>query len=59
MTDNAIIRDAKRQIYQEFRVAAAGRVKSFLRGAARIVAEMMTRQIARPHAASCRRTRWR
>ena len=45
MTDNAIIRDAKRQIYQEFRVAAAGRVKSFLRGAARIVAEMMTRQI--------------
>ena len=45
MTDNAIIRQAKRQIYQEFRVAAAGRVSSFLRGAARIVAEMMTRQI--------------
>lgn len=45
MTDNAVIRSAKQQIYQEFRVAAAGRVKSFLRGAARIVAEMMTRQI--------------
>jgi len=45
MTDNAIIRQAKRQMYQEFRVAAAGRVSSFLRGAARIVAEMMTRQI--------------
>lgn len=45
MTDNATIRDAKRQIYQEFRVATAGRVKSFLRGAARIVAEVMTRQI--------------
>lgn len=45
MTDNAIIRQTKRQIYQEFRVAAAGRVMSFARGAARIVAEMMTRQI--------------
>lgn len=45
MTDNAVIRQTKRQIYQEFRVAAAGRVMSFARGAARIVAEMMTRQI--------------
>ena len=46
MTDNAVIRSAKRQINQEFRVAAAGRVKSFARGAARIVAEMMTRPAA-------------
>lgn len=45
MTDNAVIRQTKRQIYQEFRVAAAGRVMSFARGAARIVAEPMTRQI--------------
>lgn len=45
MTDNAVIRQTKKQIYQEFRVAAAGRVMSFARGAARIVAEMMTRQI--------------
>lgn len=45
MTDNAVIRAATKQIYQNFRVAAAGRVKSFVRGAARIVAEMMTRQI--------------
>lgn len=45
MTDSIIIRQAKRQMYQEFRVAAAGRVKSFARGAARIVAEMMTRLI--------------
>lgn len=45
MSDNDVIRGAKKQIYQDFRVASAGRVVSFLRGAARIVADIMTRQI--------------
>lgn len=45
-TDNAIIRNAKRQILQEFRVAAAARVNSFARGAGRVVADLMTRLIS-------------
>jgi hypothetical protein len=43
--DNAIIRQAKRQLLQELRVASAARVDTFKRSVGRIVANLMTRLV--------------
>jgi hypothetical protein len=43
--DNAIIRQAKRQLLQELRVASAARVDTFKREVGRIVANLMTRLV--------------
>ena len=46
MTENATIRQAKRQLLQELRVASAGRVLTFGRDVGRVVADLMTRLIS-------------